>query len=154
MWKAADLGSSYSIAYGVIAGISSYILLSGLPWILRKISGDRIVPVNYGEAEPWVIPPGGIVPVWMSVLTLFFGWRMLLNYSVLGNMCTAMPLVVLTYHRMLEVTIPEVPRPLLMRSTARPTLLGFKLSSRYMFVFLCTSYSFCLRLTYHTKLSF
>ncbi|KAH9054711.1 permease family-domain-containing protein [Lactarius vividus] len=57
---------SYNIAYGVIAGIVTYILLNGLPWILRKVSGDRIVPPNYGQAEPWVIPPGGIVPVWMK----------------------------------------------------------------------------------------
>ncbi|KAH9015923.1 permease family-domain-containing protein [Lactarius pseudohatsudake] len=49
---------SYNIAYGVIAGILSYVLLN--------VSGDRIVPPNYGQAEPWVIPPGGIVPVWMK----------------------------------------------------------------------------------------
>jgi len=56
---------SYNIAYGVIAGIMSYILLNGLPWLLRKVSGERIVPLDYGRAEPWVIPPGGIIPVWM-----------------------------------------------------------------------------------------
>ncbi|KAH8986804.1 permease family-domain-containing protein [Lactarius hatsudake] len=57
---------SYNIAYGVIAGILSYVLLNGLPWILRKVSSDRIVPPNYGQAEQWVIPPGGVVPVWMK----------------------------------------------------------------------------------------
>ncbi|KAI9438923.1 xanthine/uracil permease [Lactarius indigo] len=56
---------TFNIAYGVIAGITSYILLNGLPWVLRKVSRDRIVPSNYGNAEPWIVPPGGIVPVWM-----------------------------------------------------------------------------------------
>ena len=54
-----------SIAYGVIAGIISYVLINGIAWALRKVSGDRIVPPNYDSAEPWVIPPGGIVPAWM-----------------------------------------------------------------------------------------
>ncbi|KAH9054708.1 permease family-domain-containing protein [Lactarius vividus] len=57
---------TYNIAYGVIAGISTYLLLNGLPWILRKVSGDRIVPSYYGNAEPWVAPPGGIVPGWIK----------------------------------------------------------------------------------------
>ncbi|KAH9169784.1 permease family-domain-containing protein [Lactarius sanguifluus] len=57
---------TYNIAYGVIAGISTYLLLNGLPWVLRKVSGDRIVPSYYGNAEPWVAPPGGIVPGWIK----------------------------------------------------------------------------------------
>lgn len=58
----------FSIAYGVIAGIISYILLNGIPWLIRKISNDRILPANYGSAESWVIPPGGIVPIWMKTV--------------------------------------------------------------------------------------
>ena len=54
-----------SIAYGVIAGIISYVLLNGVAWALRKISGDRIAPPALDASEPWVIPPGGIVPTWM-----------------------------------------------------------------------------------------
>ncbi|KAI9433213.1 permease family-domain-containing protein [Lactarius indigo] len=57
---------TYNIAYGVIAGISTYLLLNGLPWVLRKVTGDRIVPSYYGNAEPWVAPPGGIVPGWIK----------------------------------------------------------------------------------------
>lgn len=63
-----EVSSRHSIAYGVIAGIISYLLLNGIPWILRKVSNDRIVPPTYGSAEPWVIPPGSIVPGWMYVL--------------------------------------------------------------------------------------
>jgi len=56
---------TYNIAYGVIAGIFSYILLNGVPWVLRKVTGDRLVPRNYENAEKWVVPPGGLIPVWM-----------------------------------------------------------------------------------------
>ncbi|THH26333.1 hypothetical protein EUX98_g7854 [Antrodiella citrinella] len=59
---------TYNIAYGVIAGILSYILLNGTAWALRKVSGGRITPPDYGDAEPWVIPPGSIVPTWMRVV--------------------------------------------------------------------------------------
>lgn len=58
-----------SIAYGVIAGVLSYILLNGIPYILRKLTSDRIIPPNFDAAEPWVIPPGGIIPVWFQKLT-------------------------------------------------------------------------------------
>lgn len=58
-----------SIAYGVIAGVIAYILLNGIPAIIRKLSGGRIVPPNIEAAEPWIIPPGGLVPVWFQKLT-------------------------------------------------------------------------------------
>ena len=62
----------FSIAYGVIAGVLSYLLINGIPYILRKISKDRIVPPDYHLAEEWVVPPGGIVPHWMWLLLLLF----------------------------------------------------------------------------------
>ena len=58
-----------SIAYGVIAGVLSYITLNGIPFIITKLSGGRIVPHEVDKAEPWVIPPGGIVPPWVYVLS-------------------------------------------------------------------------------------
>ena len=64
----------FSIAYGVIAGIFSYIILNGIPLALRKASGGRIVPGNYEFAEPWVIPPGSIIPYWMRVLLFRSQW--------------------------------------------------------------------------------
>lgn len=57
-----------SIAYGVIAGVISYILLNGIPFFLRKISGGRIVPDNHENSERWVIPPGSILPFWIRKL--------------------------------------------------------------------------------------
>ncbi|KAF8905885.1 permease family-domain-containing protein [Mucidula mucida] len=56
---------TYNIAYGVIAGVISYMLLNGIPWFFGKISGGRLVPPNIDASEPWVIPPGGIVPPWI-----------------------------------------------------------------------------------------
>ena len=54
------------IAYGVLAGVISYILLN--PFFLRKISGGRIAPENYGNSERWVISPGSILPFWVRKL--------------------------------------------------------------------------------------
>ena len=59
---------SYNIAYGVIAGILSYVLINGGAWLIRKATFGRIVPPNYDVAETWVVPPGGIVPGWVKVL--------------------------------------------------------------------------------------
>ncbi|KAJ7078891.1 permease family-domain-containing protein [Mycena belliarum] len=59
---------SYNIAYGVIAGILSYLLLNGVPWCISRLSGGRIVPPNIEMSEEWVIPPGGMIPFWMRKL--------------------------------------------------------------------------------------
>jgi len=59
---------SYNIAYGVIVGVFSYVIINGFVWIVSRISGDRILPPNYDASEPWVIPPGGIVPTWIKIL--------------------------------------------------------------------------------------
>ncbi|KAF8804071.1 xanthine/uracil permease [Phlegmacium glaucopus] len=56
---------TYNIAYGVIAGVLSYMVLNGIPLLLKKVSGGRLVPPDYDLAEEWVLPPGGIVPNWM-----------------------------------------------------------------------------------------
>jgi len=56
---------TYNIAYGVIAGVFSYILLNGVPWLLRKATNDSLIPPNYERSERWVVPPGGIIPAWM-----------------------------------------------------------------------------------------
>jgi AGZA family xanthine/uracil permease-like MFS transporter len=59
---------TYNIAYGVIAGVISYMILNGVPLALKKISGGRIVPPDIEAAEAWVIPPGGITPPWINKL--------------------------------------------------------------------------------------
>jgi adenine/guanine/hypoxanthine permease len=59
---------TYNIAYGVIAGIVSYILINGLAWVLSRVSQGRLAPPNYDQSEPWVIPPGSIIPTWMRFI--------------------------------------------------------------------------------------
>lgn len=57
---------TYNIAYGVIAGIATYIIINGSAWVLRKVSGGRLAPPNYDLAERWTVPPGGLVPGWVK----------------------------------------------------------------------------------------
>lgn len=58
---------TYSIAYGLIAGILSYITLNSIAWALEKVSGGRIVPPNKAESDPWSWKvPGGFFPPWMK----------------------------------------------------------------------------------------
>ncbi|KAJ7280247.1 purine transporter [Mycena rebaudengoi] len=38
---------SYNIAYGVIAGILSYLILNGIPWVITRLTGGRIVPPQH-----------------------------------------------------------------------------------------------------------
>ncbi|KAJ3730897.1 permease family-domain-containing protein [Lentinula guzmanii] len=60
---------SYNIAYGLIAGILSYVAINFIPWAIRKLSRDRIVPPNYDASEEWTIPPGSIFPLWLLKAT-------------------------------------------------------------------------------------
>jgi AGZA family xanthine/uracil permease-like MFS transporter len=61
---------TYSIAYGLIAGICSYILINTIVWIIEKASAGRIVPPNKDEKEPWTWRlEGGLLPPWMKRLT-------------------------------------------------------------------------------------
>ncbi|KAF2261975.1 xanthine/uracil permease family protein-like protein [Lojkania enalia] len=58
---------TYSIAYGLIAGILSYLLINTVVYIIEKASGGRIVPPNKEEKEPWTWRiPGGFFPPWIK----------------------------------------------------------------------------------------
>ncbi|KAG9091864.1 hypothetical protein FRC06_000349 [Ceratobasidium sp. 370] len=60
---------TYNIAYGLITGIITYILLNTLPWAVRRLSGRRISPPGYeDEREAWAIPEDGLLPLWMRKL--------------------------------------------------------------------------------------
>ncbi|KAH7338449.1 purine transporter [Rhizoctonia solani] len=60
---------TYNIAYGLITGIITYVLLNTLPWAIRRLSGRRISPPGYeDEREPWSIPEDGLFPRWMRKL--------------------------------------------------------------------------------------
>jgi adenine/guanine/hypoxanthine permease len=56
---------TYSIAYGLIAGIVSYIVLNTFVWILKVVSSGRLLPPNYEDADPWTWRvEGGLLPPW------------------------------------------------------------------------------------------
>lgn len=58
---------TYSIAYGLIAGIVSYILLNTTAWILEKASGGRIKPKDKELKDPWTYKiEGGLLPPWLT----------------------------------------------------------------------------------------
>lgn len=59
---------TYSIAYGLIAGILSYITLNVIVWIIEKGTGGRIKPPNKDEDhEDWTYKlPGGVIPPWLK----------------------------------------------------------------------------------------
>lgn len=44
------------------------MFLNGAAWAIKKASLGRIEPSNYELSEEWVIPEGGIVPVWILKL--------------------------------------------------------------------------------------
>lgn len=61
---------TYSIAYGLIAGIVSYLVINTLVFVIEKASGGRIVPPNKADKEPWTWRiPGGFLPPWLQRLT-------------------------------------------------------------------------------------
>ena len=58
---------TYSIAYGLIAGILSYITLNVGVWLIEMATFGRIVPPNKDEKEPWTWKiPGGVFPPWLK----------------------------------------------------------------------------------------
>ncbi|OBT52074.1 hypothetical protein VE04_08014 [Pseudogymnoascus sp. 24MN13] len=60
---------TYSIAYGLIVGILSYIILNGSAWILSWVTNGRIVPYDYDQSDYWSPRPvGGILPGWLKRL--------------------------------------------------------------------------------------
>ena len=58
---------TYSIAYGLIAGIITYIVLNTTAWAIEKLSGGRIVPYAKEVSDPWTWRlSGGILPLWVQ----------------------------------------------------------------------------------------
>ncbi|KAJ2083724.1 hypothetical protein H4R24_000587 [Coemansia sp. RSA 988] len=60
----------YSIGYGLIAGIGSFIFMNSLAFIVYKVSRGRIAPPNFGQRDNWVafVTQGGFksnIPSWM-----------------------------------------------------------------------------------------
>jgi len=58
---------TYSIAYGLIAGIISYIVLNTIVWMIEKASGGRIKPADKEYKDFWTYKiEGGVLPPWLT----------------------------------------------------------------------------------------
>ncbi|KAI8366336.1 permease family-domain-containing protein [Choanephora cucurbitarum] len=57
---------TYSIAYGVIGGIISYIIINGVVYIIDRITGGRVHP-DYSTRENWwtAVLSRSFVPLWL-----------------------------------------------------------------------------------------
>ncbi|CAG8959219.1 hypothetical protein HYFRA_00012577, partial [Hymenoscyphus fraxineus] len=66
---------TYSVAYGLIAGIFSYATLNGLIYITNKLSGGRIQPPDADAAEYWTYKPSDSHPPWFVRLAKGQLWR-------------------------------------------------------------------------------
>ncbi len=56
---------TFSIAYGLIAGIDSYMIINITTYLVELASGGRIVVPNIGLKEPWT---------WKVKGELLLGW--------------------------------------------------------------------------------
>ncbi|EEB08614.2 transmembrane transporter [Schizosaccharomyces japonicus yFS275] len=60
---------TYSIAYGLICGIVTYIVLNTLTWVVGKVSFGKLTPADADQKEPWTWRvEGGILPPWVQRL--------------------------------------------------------------------------------------
>jgi AGZA family xanthine/uracil permease-like MFS transporter len=53
---------SYSVAYGLIAGLLCYTVLNGMIWATRLISMGHIIPDDEDQKEYWTWKPAGTLP--------------------------------------------------------------------------------------------
>jgi AGZA family xanthine/uracil permease-like MFS transporter len=71
----ATMPLSYSVAYGLIAGLFTYTVLNGLIWITDRASGGRWQPPDFDNKEYWTaMPKGGTLP-WFVRFTQGRSWK-------------------------------------------------------------------------------
>ncbi|KAK1760923.1 putative inner membrane protein [Echria macrotheca] len=66
---------SYSVAYGLLAGLFVYCALNSMIWVVIKASGGNIVPTDYDQKEYWTWKPPGDVPWIIRLFTGRRGWE-------------------------------------------------------------------------------
>lgn len=58
---------TFSIAYGLIAGVVTYTILNSGAWIIGKASSGRIMPYDYESKDYWTYKvKGGLLPGWVK----------------------------------------------------------------------------------------
>ncbi|KAL8300676.1 hypothetical protein RB593_010151 [Gaeumannomyces tritici] len=60
---------SYSVAYGLIAGIFTYTVLNSLIWLVIFVSRGELEPKDYGRKEYWTWRPAGRKPWLIRLFT-------------------------------------------------------------------------------------
>jgi AGZA family xanthine/uracil permease-like MFS transporter len=60
----AAMPMTYSVAYGLIAGLFTYTVLNGLLSITRLVTRGRVEPPDADNAEYWSVNPQGGSPPW------------------------------------------------------------------------------------------
>lgn len=79
---------TYSVAYGLIAGLMTYTALNGSVYLTQKISMDRLAPPDADNAEYWTYKPsGGTAPWFIRVAHRKF-WQRGDMESIDGNSAT------------------------------------------------------------------
>lgn len=66
---------TYSVAYGLIAGLFCYTTLNGLIYITKKLSGGLIQPPDADASEYWTYKPSGSNPPWFIRVAHGTLWR-------------------------------------------------------------------------------
>lgn len=79
---------TYSVAYGLIAGLMTYTALNGSVYLTQKISRGRLTPPDSDNAEYWTYKPsGGTAPWFIRVAHRKF-WHRGDMESIDGNSAT------------------------------------------------------------------
>ncbi|CAK7222044.1 hypothetical protein SEUCBS140593_004768, partial [Sporothrix eucalyptigena] len=65
---------SYSVAYGLMAGLFVYIALNSLIWIVIRVTGGAIEPREYDLKEYWTWKPAGKKPAVFRLFTRDSYW--------------------------------------------------------------------------------
>lgn len=58
---------SYSVAYGLIAGIMTYVALNSLLYLTKLLTRGHVVPADEDYREYWTVKPGGTIPWFMRM---------------------------------------------------------------------------------------
>ncbi|KAI6246383.1 Efflux pump [Erysiphe necator] len=75
---------TYSVAYGLIAGLLTYTVLNSMIYFVQKLTGGRIEPSNIGVSECWVSKSGPHPPWLIRVMCHKFWGRTKMDDDMLS----------------------------------------------------------------------
>lgn len=88
---------TYSVAYGLIAGLFTYTVLNGLIYVTKLVTKGKVVPKDADNAEYWTYKPAGSLPPWFIRAAQGKMWRLGRRYEVdeisVGSLATDKELV-------------------------------------------------------------